>query len=129
MRTPQAGRRFRHNVAIPIAAVIALIAGISVASWQPVLLVLLVIPLAVAVWGWRAGTDVDTQGITVRAAVGSRRLPWPEVSGLEVDRDRHVVAVLAGGGRIVLTAVTPADLAGIVGVTGQRLDVRQPSGA
>jgi hypothetical protein len=114
--------KFRHSSAITVAAIIALIGGISVGSWQPVLLVLLVIPLAIAVWGWRSGTDVDANGVTVRAAIGRRRLQWSEIAGLETDADRHVVAVLANGARIVLTAVRAADLPALVKVTGQDAD-------
>jgi Bacterial PH domain len=120
------GLRFRHNSAITVAAVIAVIAGISVATWQPLLLVLLVLPLGVAVWGWRAGTDVDADGISVRAALGRRRLPWSGVAALETDADRHVVAVLPSGGRLLLTAVTAADLPKLVAAAGQTLEAPPP---
>jgi hypothetical protein len=105
--------RFRHNSAITVAAVVALIATISVGSWQPYLLVLLVIPLAVAIWGWRSGTDVDADGLTVRAALGNRRLPWDTINVL-TPAGRQVVAVLTSGGQVVLTAVTPDDLPKLV---------------
>ncbi len=95
-----------------------MIAGSTVASWQPWLLVLLVVPLAVAVWSWRAGTDVDTDAVTVRAALGRRRVPWSQVSGLVVEHG-HVVAVLATGGRLTLTAVRPGDLPVVVAAAGQ----------
>jgi hypothetical protein len=101
--------RFRHSSAITVAGVIAAIAGISVATWQPYLLVLLVIPLSVSLWSWRAGTDVDADGLTVRAAIGQRRLAWSSVAGIEPEGTR-VVAVLDSGGRVVLTAVNPTDL-------------------
>ena len=54
----------------------------TLGTWAPYLLPLLVIPLLVAVWGWRAGTDVGADGLTVRAALGNRRMPWSEVTGI-----------------------------------------------
>jgi hypothetical protein len=101
--------RFRYSSAITVAGVIGAIAGISVATWQPYLLVLLVIPLSVSLWSWRAGTDVDADGLTVRAAIGQRRLPWSSVAAI-VPEGGRVVAILNSGGRVVLTAVNPAQL-------------------
>ena len=109
--------RFRHSSAITVAGLIAAIAGISVATWQPYLLVVLVIPLSVSLWSWRAGTDVDPDGLTVRAALGRRRLPWSTVAGIQADGKR-VVAIRASGGRVVLTAVAPADLPRVVAAAG-----------
>lgn len=100
--------RFRRSSAATVAAIIVMIAGISVASWQPYLLILEVFPLAVAIWTWRAGTDVDPQGITVRAAIGRRNIPWAEIAELRPTAGNKVEAVLTSGGRIALTAV-PAD--------------------
>jgi PH (Pleckstrin Homology) domain-containing protein len=119
--SPQTIRRFRHSPAVTIAAVIAAIGWLSVATWQPYLLVLLLIPLGVAIWSWRAGTDVDADGITVRAALGHRRVPWSQVSGLETDQAGHVLAILSSGGRLTLTAVGTRDLPAVVAATGQRL--------
>jgi hypothetical protein len=109
--------RFRHSSAITVAGVIAAIAGISVATWQPFLLVLLVIPLSVSLWSWRAGTDADADGLTVRAAIGQRRLPWSSVAGIQPEGGR-VVAILNSGGRVVLTAVTPAQLPALLAAAG-----------
>jgi hypothetical protein len=128
-KRPRPAHRFRHSSAITVAGVLATIAGISVGSWQPYLLVLLVIPLAISVWSWRAGTDVDAEGLTVRAALGRRRLPWSRVVGLEVDARRHVEAVLDSGGRVVLTAVTPADLPRLVEAAGGQLVAASAPGA
>jgi hypothetical protein len=100
--------RFRRSSAATVAAIIVMIAGTSVATWQPYLLILEVIPLAVAIWTWRAGTDVDAQGITVRAALGQRHIPWAEITELRPSAGNTVEAVLTSGGRIALTAV-PAD--------------------
>jgi Bacterial PH domain len=126
VKRPPPVRRFRHSSAITVAGVIGVITCISVASWQPYLLVLMAIPFAVALWSWRAGTDVDAEGLTVRAAVGRRRLPWSAIVGLEADTDRSVVAVLASGGRVSLTAVTKSDLPTLVEAAGAEVSAATP---
>src|SRR5258705_13340762 len=72
----KAAVRFRHNTALTVAAVVVMITLISVLTWAPYLLVLEVVPLAVAIWSWRAGTDVSPGGLTVRALLGRRSIPW-----------------------------------------------------
>jgi hypothetical protein len=114
-------QRFRYSSAISVAAVIVMISGISLATWAPYLLPLLIVPFAVAVWGWRAGTDADRQGLTVRGALGSRRLPWPSITGLVTDARGGVSAQLTSGTAVKLTAVTPADLTRLVAASGQDL--------
>jgi hypothetical protein len=113
--------RFRYNSAITVAAVIVMISGLSLAGWAPYLLPVLVLPLAVAVWSWRAGTDADQRGLTVRAALFSRRLPWPSISGLVTDERGHVSAQLTSGRAVPLPAVGRADLPRLVAASGQQL--------
>jgi hypothetical protein len=112
---------YRRHSAITVAAVIAIIGGLSLATWAQYLLPLLIIPLGVAVWGWRSGTDVDTAGVTVRAAVGTRRIPWSGVAQIATDARGRVVAYLTSGAVITLPAMTPKDLAGLVAASGQEL--------
>jgi hypothetical protein len=119
--TVMSTQRFRYSSAITVAAVIVMISGISLATWAPYLLPVLVVPLAVAVWSWRAGTNADSHGLTVRALLGSRRLPWPSVSGLVTDGRGHVSAQLTSGTAVQLPAVTAADLPRLVAASGQEL--------
>jgi hypothetical protein len=102
-----------------VAAVIMMIAGLSLATWAPYLLALLIVPLAVAVWSWRSGTDADAGGLTVRAALGSRRIPWPAVSGIVTDSRDGVRVQLASGRSVHLTAVSAADVPRLVAASGQ----------
>jgi hypothetical protein len=46
---------------------------------------LMVIPVAAAVFIARWATIVDPSGITIRAAFGRRLIPWNEIRGLSVD--------------------------------------------
>ncbi len=114
--------QFRRSSAITIAAVIVAIAGLSLVRWAPsYLLIVLVIPLAVAVWSWRSGTDVDAEGLTVRAALGRRRIPWSDVAGLVSEGRNHVSAQLTSGRAITLPAVAAADVSRLVAASGQEL--------
>lgn len=114
--------RFRHSSAITVAAVIVLISGLSLFTWAPPLaLIALIIPLAVAIWSWRTGTDVDPSGVTVRAALGRRRIPWTEVTGLVADANGRVNAQLTSGRAVALPAVERKDLPRLVEATGHDL--------
>jgi hypothetical protein len=117
--------KFRHNIGIAIAGLVAFFGAVPVATQRWYLAPILLVPLAVMVWGWRAGTDADAGGVTVRALVGSRALPWSRITGLVPD-GRRVVATLDGGGSVRLPAVTPADLPKLVSATGHELLSTRP---
>ena len=112
--------KFRHNPAVAIAGLIATFGAIPVATWRWYLAPVLLVPVAFAIWGWRAGTDADEGGVTVRALLGQRRLPWSRISGF-APRGRGVVAVLDGGTTVPLTAVAPGDLPKLVAASGTDL--------
>jgi hypothetical protein len=123
--------RFRHNVSISIAGLVALLGAVPLATsgfggedgtptWAYPLLLILLIPILVMIWGWRTGTDANRDGLRLRAMFGSRRLPWTQVNAF-VPRDGKVVAVLAGGGSIVLPAVGKDDLPRLVAASGNTL--------
>jgi hypothetical protein len=126
--TAPARIRFRRSSAISVAAVIMIIAGASLATWAPYLLPILLVPLAVAVWAWRSGTDVDKTGLTVRAAVGSRHVPWSTVSDLVTSPDGKVSAHLTSGRAIDLPAVTRADVPKLVAAAGATITRNNPGG-
>ncbi|HEX6872021.1 MAG TPA: PH domain-containing protein [Micromonosporaceae bacterium] len=121
MSTTDSTLRYRHNAATTVAAVIVMISGLSLATWAPYLLPLLVIPLLAAIWSWRAGTDVSRDAVTVRAAVGSRRVPWADITGFSTDAKGHVLAQLGSGSALALTAVPAADLPRIIAASGRQL--------
>lgn|GEM_PF-1569712 len=134
--------RFRYNVSICLAGILAFLGAIPVATmgfghddvppYAYVLLLILLIPLAVALWGWRAGTDADANGLRIRALISSRRIPWTDVVLLG-PRRRRVYAQLTDGRAIKLAAVSPADLPRLVAASGQQItepvrDDAAPSG-
>ena len=115
--------KFRHHSGIAIAGLIAAFGAIPLATAEWYLAPVVLVPLAVAIWGWRAGTDADESGLTVRALFGRRRVPWSRIDGF-APAGRRVVAVLDGGTRMRLSAVTPQDLPRLVGASGTDLSTR-----
>lgn len=111
--------RFRHNVAVPVTGLVAIIAVIPLAGARWYLLPLLLIPILVTVWGWRSGVDVDRDGLTVRALVGTRRLAWSRVTGFTT-RGRRVYALLDDQA-MALPAVTTADLGTLITAGDRKL--------
>lgn len=109
--------KFRHSSAIAIAGLVAFFGAVPVATYHWYLTPILLVPLAVLVWGWRAGTDADARGVSVRALLGTRRLPWSRITAL-VPAGQRVVAVLDGGVSVPLPAVGPADLPKLVAASG-----------
>ena len=78
---------------------------------HPIVTIAYVVPVAAAVYIARTATIVDDEGITVRALIGRRRVPWADVRGLSVT-GRSVYAVLADGA-LRLPCVRVADLAAV----------------
>jgi len=113
--------RFRHQPALAVAALVAAIGAIPLASAAWYLIPVPLIPLAIAVWAWRSGTDADSDGVRVRALLGQRRFAWSEVAELVTLPRGRVVATLQGGHQVPLTAVTKADLPRLVAASGQQL--------
>ncbi|MET7947550.1 PH domain-containing protein [Micromonospora sp. NPDC005324] len=113
--------RFRYNQAILVAAIIAFVGALPLANARDYLLPVLLVPLAVAVWAWRAGTDADARELRIRALVGQRRIDWDQVLELTTDQRGRAVARLDDGHQVTLPAVRGTDLPRLVAATGQPL--------
>ncbi|MEV0808522.1 PH domain-containing protein [Micromonospora sp. NPDC050200] len=113
--------RFRYNQAILVAAIVAFIGAVPLATAAWYLLPVLLVPLAVAVWAWRAGTDADQRELRLRALAGGRRIAWDRVVELSADPRGRAVARLDDGQELVLPAVRGSDLPRLVSATGQHL--------
>jgi hypothetical protein len=109
--------RFRYNSALAIAGLVATIGAVPLLGASLFFAPVLLVPLAVAVWGWRAGTDADERGLVVRALLAKRGIPWTQVDAL-VPEQRRVHARLANGHLVPLPAVTRADLPKLVAASG-----------
>ncbi|TDB69602.1 MULTISPECIES: PH domain-containing protein [unclassified Micromonospora] len=113
--------RFRHHQAILAAAIVAVVGALPLATAAWYLVPVLLVPLAVVVWAWRAGTDADAGELRVRALVGERRIRWDQIVELAADPRGRAVARLDDGQQIALPAVRGTDLPRLVSVTGQHL--------
>ncbi|MER7419676.1 PH domain-containing protein [Micromonospora peucetia] len=113
--------QFRHHQAILAAAIVAFVGALPLAGARWYLLPVLLVPLAVAVWAWRSGTDADSHELRVRALLGQRRISWDRVVALAADPRGRAVARLDDGQRVPLPAVRGTDLSRLVSVTGQAL--------
>jgi len=104
-----------------VAVFVLAVCVLPLASSAPWLAVLWLLPLGAAGWVLRAGVDVDTGGLTVRAALGTRRLPWAEVAGLRVTDRGRLAAVLRGGGAVRLPVLRARHLPLVAAASGGRV--------
>ena len=119
--------RFRYNAALAIAAVIAVIGALPMLGASLWYAPLLLIPVSVAVWGWRAGTDVDATGLRLRALLATRSVPWTDVAELGADARGRAIARLRTGGVVSLPAVAATDLPKVVAAAGQKPATTEPA--
>ena len=110
---------FRYSQAILVAAIVMFFAAIPLATARWFLAPVLLVPVAVAIWAWRAGTDADRGGIEVRALLGKRRIPWSQIRELGADRRGRGMALLTDGHAVALPAVRARDLNRLVAASGQ----------
>jgi hypothetical protein len=115
--------KIRHNTAVPLAAFVTLIGASAFATQRWYLLPILLIPAAMVWWGWRAGVDVDEESLRVRGMLGTRELPWSEVTGFRIVRNR-VNVTLENGNEMRLPAVTPTVLPAVIKASGQELSAQ-----
>ena len=99
--------RFRHNVAVPIAAGVAFVGTSALATQRWWLLPLLLIPLAALWWGVHSGVDIDTQGLHVRRWWGSRLITWERLRGFSIE-GLKLQAELTDDTVATLPSLTPA---------------------
>ncbi|HEY9474761.1 MAG TPA: PH domain-containing protein, partial [Mycobacteriales bacterium] len=82
-----------------------------VALARPWLAVVFLLPITLAAWVLRAGVDVDSEGLTVRAVLGVRRVGWDDVAGLALTRRGEVRLALRNGRTVRLPVVRARHLA------------------
>jgi hypothetical protein len=90
------------------------------APWTPILLL---IPLAVAVWVLRVGVDITDDGLTVRALAGQREVPWRDVAGIRVAPRGDLWLVTTHGTELHLPVMRARDLPRLAALSGGRIDV------
>jgi hypothetical protein len=113
--------RVRRSGALVVAALIALVGTVPLAGAKWALTPVLLIPLLVLIWAWRAGTDVFPDRLRVRAMFGSTTVPWARVAEFAPDAHKRVSALLDNGNMIRLTGVTTDNLPRVLAAGGQEL--------
>jgi hypothetical protein len=111
--------RVRKTGALLVFGVIAFVGTVPLAGASNKLAWVLVIPAAVIVWAWRAGTDVRADDLRVKALVGSTRVPWSSIVELAPDERGRISALLDNGNAIKLTGVTRDNLPRVLAVAGK----------
>jgi hypothetical protein len=111
--------RVRKTGALLVAGVIAFVGTVPLAGASRALVWVLLIPAAVIVWAWRAGTDVREDELRVKALVGSTGVPWSSIIELAPDERGRVSALLENGNAIKLTGVTRDNLPRVLAVAGK----------
>ncbi|MBF9131893.1 PH domain-containing protein [Plantactinospora sp. S1510] len=119
--------RFRHNQAISVAAVIAFLGALPLATARWYLAPLLLVPVAIGAWALRAGTDADTDGVRIRALLGQHRIPWSDILELAADPRGRAMVRLRDGRTTALPAVRSVDLPALISASGQSLDDSRPN--
>lgn len=127
---------FRRNVSIPIAGLVAFLGAVPLATsgfgtastpwWAYLLLLILLVPIAIGVWGWRTGTDANPAGLRIKKVFGSRRIPWAEINTF-TPAGRTVTAMLASGESVELPAVGRDDLPRLIAASGTELVEPEPA--
>jgi hypothetical protein len=118
--------RVRKSGALLVAALIALVGAVPLASIRWELTPVLLIPIAAVLWAWRAGTDVFPDRLRVRALAGSTDIAWSRVAELAPDARGRVAALLDNGNVIRLTGVTRANLPAVLAAGGQEVSSPPP---
>jgi len=83
---PMTTSRLRMSRSAWLAVGIFLLCTIPLISVSPWLLALLALPILAGVHVWRSGVDIGEDGVTVRAALGRRHVPWDDIAGVQVRR-------------------------------------------
>ena len=124
--SPKPALRIRKPGALVVAALIAFVSAVPLAGANWALTPILLIPLGVGVWAWRAGTDVFPDRLRVRALFGTTEIPWSRVAEMAPDERGRVSALLDNGNVIRLTGVTTAVLPAVLAAGGQQISSPPP---
>ncbi|MGH8794564.1 MAG: PH domain-containing protein [Stackebrandtia sp.] len=122
--------RFRRSGGVATATLLVFVFVVPLAGsvfseldgWKrlalaPLAILAMIVPLALTAWALRSGVDVTSEGLTVKALLGSRRLAWSQVTGFEYEGTSAYV-LLDDGARLALPAVTPENLPQLVEAAG-----------
>jgi hypothetical protein len=111
--------RMSRTTLLPIA--LLALGVLPVATATPWLLLLLVVPAALAVWVFRVGVDVGEDGITVRSLTAARTVAWAELTGIRIGARGDLWLVTTAGTQVRLPVLRARDLPRLAQLSGGRL--------
>ena len=116
--------RMNRTALIPVGLLALCVVPLAFAApWTPVLLLL---PLAVAVWVLRVGMDIAEDGLTVRWLAGERRVPWTELAGIRVAPRGDLWLVTTHGTEVRVPVMRARDLPRLAELSGGRIPAPAP---
>lgn len=116
--------RMNRTALLPVGLLAMCVVPLAfAASWTPVLLL---IPLAVALWVLRVGVDIADDGLTLRSLVRERRVAWTELVGIRVAPRGDLWLVTTGGTEVRVPVMRARDLPRLAALSGGRIDVQEP---
>ena len=101
-----------------LAVVLLAFCVLPLATATPWLLFALVLPLIALAWVLRVGVDIGPAGVTVRALLGHRFIPWSDVAGLRSSNRGDLSLVLTTGRRLRLPTLRARHLSLIAAASG-----------
>jgi hypothetical protein len=123
--SPPARLRRSRTALLPVLLLAICCVPLAAVSWWAALVLL--VPLALAVWVLRAGVDVGDEEITLRSLAGSRTVPWNQVAGIRVAPRGDLWLVTTHGTELRMPALRARDLPGLAALSGGRIP--QPAAA
>jgi Bacterial PH domain len=124
---PPARLRMSRTMLLPL--VLLALCLLPVALYSPLALLVLLVPLVLALWVLRVGVTMSDDGVRVQSLVGGRSVPWAEVAGIRVGRDRRLSLVTTRSTEIRLPVLRARDLPRLAALSGGRIDVPAPPAA
>lgn len=103
-----------------VPVVIAAACALPLALSSPLLLWVLLLPLAAGVWVLRARVVADHDGLEVCNGLGVATYRWDDVEGLDVPHRGPARLLLTGGRRVLLSAVPRQELRRLMAAAPRR---------
>jgi hypothetical protein len=116
---PVARLRMSRTALLPVVVLVFCVLPLATAT--PWLLLLLVVPAALAAWVFRVGVDVGDDGVTARSLVGARTVAWHQLAGIRVGERADLWLVTTAGTEVRLPVLRARDLPRLAELSGGRI--------
>ena len=113
--------RRSRTALLPVLLLAICCVPLAAVSWWATLVLL--VPLALAVWVLRTGVDVGDEGIAVHSITGSRSVPWEQVAGIRIAPRGGLWVVTTHGSELKLPGLRARDLPRLGALSGGRVPI------